>query len=115
MLTITKAPVFVAPGSVYSEGTGFEGHAFFEAPSIRKKGDTYYFIYSSQVCHELCYATSNKPDGDFVYRGVLISNGDMGIDSYKRIDMPGMYCANNHGSIVEILGDWYIFYHRSPA
>ena len=79
---------------------------------VRKKGDTYYFIYSSQVCHELCYATSNKPDGDFVYRGVLISNGDMGIDSYKRIDMPGMYCANNHGSIVEILGDWYIFYHR---
>jgi hypothetical protein len=26
--------------------------------------------------------------------------------------MPGCYCANNHGSIVNIKGEWYIFYHR---
>lgn len=58
MLTIREAPVFVAPGCEYGAGTGFEGHEFFEAPSIRKVGDTYYFVYSSILMHELCYATS---------------------------------------------------------
>ena len=37
MLTIKKAPQRVAPGCEYSAGTGFEGHEFFEAPSIRSR------------------------------------------------------------------------------
>lgn len=61
MLTIREAPVFVAPGCEYGAGTGFEGHEFFEASSIRKVGDTYYFVYSSILMHELCYATSKNP------------------------------------------------------
>ena len=112
MLTIRKAPVFIVPATHNSTGSGYEGHAFFEAPSIRKKDGLYYFIYSSQVCRELCYATSDRPDGGFVYRGVLVDNGDIGISTYKRADMPGCYCANNHGSMIEIKGQWYIFYHR---
>lgn len=112
MLTVKRKSVFVVPATHNSIGGQFEGHAFFEAPSIRKKDGTYIFIYSSQVCRELCYATSSRPDGDFTYRGVLVDNGDIGISSYKRADMPGYYCANNHGSIVEIEGQWYIFYHR---
>ena len=112
MLTIKEAPVFVAPGYEYSKGTQFENHAFFEAPSIRKNGDTYYFVYSSEVMHELCYATSKSPTKDFVYGGVIVSNCDMHIDTYKPADMPTAYGANNHGSIVKINDDWYIFYHR---
>ncbi len=112
MLTILEEPVTVVPGCEYSEGTGYEGHAFFEASSIRKKGDLYYFVYSSQVMHELCYATSRIPTGDFVYGGVIVSNCDLHIDTYKPGDMPAAYGANNHGSIVEIGQDWYVFYHR---
>ena len=112
MLTIVEEPVFVAPGCEYGEGSGFEGHEFFEAPSIRKIGDTYYFIYSSVVMHELCYATSKSPTKDFVYGGVLVSNCDLGIDTYKPADLPMAYGANNHGSMEKIGGDWYIFYHR---
>ncbi|MBP3352677.1 MAG: family 43 glycosylhydrolase [Lachnospiraceae bacterium] len=112
MLTIIEEPVFVVPGVEYSAGTCFEKHAFFEAPSIRKIGDTYYFIYSSEVMHELCYATSKDPRKDFVYGGVLVSNCDMHIDTYKPADMPMAYGANNHGSMVQIQDDWYIFYHR---
>lgn len=112
MLTVIEDPVFVMPGAVYSKGTPCEGHAFFEAPSIRKKGDTYFFIYSSQVCHELAYATSKNPTGGFEYQGVLVSNGDLNIDTYKPADKPMCYCANNHGSMVQIGDDWYIFYHR---
>lgn len=112
MLTIVDEPVFVAPSQPYSEGSGFEGHEFFEAPSIRKKGDIYYFVYSSIVMHELCYATSKFPNKGFEYQGVIISNCDLHIDSYKPADKPMYYGGNNHGSIVEINGDWYIFYHR---
>ncbi len=112
MLTIIEEPVFVVPGVEYSAGTCFEKHAFFEAPSIRKIEDTYYFIYSSEVMHELCYATSKNPRKDFVYGGVLVSNCDMHIDTYKPADMPMAYGANNHGSMVQIQDDWYIFYHR---
>lgn len=112
MLTIKIAPKFIAPGVMYADGTEYEGHAFFEAPSIRERNGIYYFIYSSQVCHELCYATSDNPEGPFTYGGVIVSNCDLGIDSYKPKMQPSAYGANNHGSIVEINGEWYIFYHR---
>ena len=112
MLTVVQPPVFVAPGSTTGQGTGFEGHEFFEASSIRKKEDVYYFIYSSVKFHELCYATSKEPTRGFVYQGVLISSGDLHIDSYKPAEKCAYYTANNHGSMVEIGGDWYVFYHR---
>lgn len=112
MLTVEQDPVFVIPSEAYGPGTCFENHAFFEASSIRKKGNTYYLIYSSQQIHELCYATSDRPDGGFVYGGVIVSNNDVGIGTYKKADLPMAYGGNNHGSIVEINGQWYIFYHR---
>ena len=112
MLTVEKAPVIVAPGSCYSKGTEYEGHAFFEAPSIRKKDGKYFFIYSSEVMHELCYATSDSPEGPFSYGGVIVSNCDLHIDSYKDASMSMACGANNHGSMVQIGDSWYIFYHR---
>jgi carboxylesterase type B len=115
MLTVRKAPKIIAPGSCYSQGTAFEHHAFFEAPSIRKHDDTYYFVYSSEVMHELCYATSKDPEGPYEYGGVIVSNCDLHIDSYKPADQATAYGANNHGSIVEIGSDWYIFYHRHTS
>ncbi|MBR5422281.1 MAG: family 43 glycosylhydrolase [Lachnospiraceae bacterium] len=112
MLTVEKAPRIVVPGSCYSEGTPFEGHAFFEAPSIRKRNGKYYFIYSSEVMHELCYATADDPEGPFSYGGVIVSNCDIGIDSFKKAEESVAYGGNNHGSIEQIGDDWYIFYHR---
>lgn len=112
MLTVEEKPRIIVPGREYSAGTEYEGHAFFEAPSIRKYGDKYYFIYSSELMHELCYAVSSEPTGGFTYGGVIVSNCDMHIDSYKPAGMPAAYGGNNHGSIVEINEKWYIFYHR---
>ena len=112
MLTIRRGPRFVAPGNCYSQGTGFEGHAFFEAPSIRKWKDLYYFVYSSEVMHELCYAVGEKPEGPFRYGGVISSNCDLHISSYKQPEISSAYGGNNHGSIIQINDDWYIFYHR---
>ncbi|MCR4590510.1 MAG: family 43 glycosylhydrolase [Lachnospiraceae bacterium] len=113
MLTVTLEPRHVVPSKPWSGGTGFEGHEYFEAPSVRKYDGIYYLIYSSIKCHELCYATSTSPTGDFKYRGVIISNTDIGIDSYKDKDMPAFYGANNHGGIIRLSNSKeYIFYHR---
>lgn len=111
MLTVKGEPVRIVPGIDRSAGTGFEGHAFFEASSIRKVGDMYYFIYSSEKNHELCYAVSRFPDREFRYGGVIVSSGDIGIKGRterQRLAATG----NNHGSIEQINGKWYVFYHR---
>lgn len=112
MLTVKEAPVFLIPGGCYGEGTGFEGHEFFEASSIRKLRDTYYLIYSSVAMNELCYATSQCPTKGFTYGGVIISNCDLNIGTYKPANKHAYPMGNNHGSIVEINGQWFIFYHR---
>ena len=109
MMTIKDTPKRIFP-AIY-KGTEFEGHPFFEASSMRKVGDKYYFVYSSYRNHELCYAVSDRPDGDFRYGGVIISNGDVGYKGRADKDRL-MRSGNNHGSIEFINGKWYIFYHR---
>lgn len=112
MLTVRTEPVTVAPSAPYAAGTSFANFPFFEASSIRKAGNTYYFIYSPISNHELCYARSSSPLGPFTFAGVIVSNSDLHIDSYKPADQPMFYGGNNHGSIEKINGQWYIFYHR---
>ncbi|MCR4646108.1 MAG: family 43 glycosylhydrolase [Oscillospiraceae bacterium] len=109
MLTVRDGPRHIIPYRV--KGTSFEAHPFFEAASMRKVGGKYYFVYSSQKNHELCYAVSDKPDRDFVFGGTIVSNGDVGYqgrDDADRLNMTG----TTHGSIIEIGGQWYVFYHR---
>ena len=87
------------------------GHLFFEASSLRKINSFYYFIYSSFYSHELCYATSDDPMGPFRYRGILHDNGDIGLNGITPENRV-TYTGNNHGSLVELNGRWYIFGHR---
>lgn len=109
MLTLKEIPRPMIPGGKHTKNTGFEGHGFFEASSIRKVGKKYYFVYSSHKSHELCYAVSEKPDRDFSYGGIIVSNGDIGLNGRKN---PAYTLGNNHGGIVQLNGSWYIFYHR---
>lgn len=109
MLTLKEVPHVSIPGGHHTAGTGFEGHGFFEASSIRKVGSKYYFVYSSHKSHELCYAVSDKPDRDFVYGGTIVSNGDVGLNGRTE---PLNTLGNNHGGMVKANGEWYIFYHR---
>lgn len=109
MLTVKSEPKLVAPCESVAQGTGFEGHGFYEASSPRKIGDTYYLVYSSVKSHDLCYATCDTPDGEYKYGGVIMSNGDVGLVSDEEAIA---YTGNNHGGLVEINGSWYIFGHR---
>lgn len=109
MVTLRGEPKLLFP----TKGPGaFPGHAFFEASSIRKEGDTYLFVYSSQQNHELCYATSKRPDGGFVYGGTLVDQGDLFLNGNREESKGVNYLGNTHGGLLHLGEDWYIFYHR---
>ena len=108
MKTIVRGPIEILPGANVAEGTGFEGHAFYEASSPRKINGKYVMVYSTEQSHELAYALSDSPLGKYSYAGVLVSNGDFGISSAA----PVMPYGNVHGGLVRLKGDWYVFYHR---
>lgn len=116
MITIIEKPKLIVPSVSYNGNElsleEYKSHEFFEASSIRKFNGKYYFIYSSDVCHELCYATSDSPTEGFKYGGILISNADFNIDTYKPADVKMRHSGNNHGSVELINGEYYIFYHR---
>lgn len=82
-------------------------HHFHEGSSLRKIGDTYYYVFADisrrrPTC--LGYATSGHPFGPFAYQGVIIDNADCDPETW-----------NNHGCIAEYHGQWYVFYHRSSG
>lgn len=109
MHTVISKPIRLVPGQDAAAGTEFEEHPFFEASSIRKFGEKFYFVYSSSWAHELCYATGDSPEGPFHYQGVVVSNGDVGLNGNQ---LPVNYMGNNHGGLVEVNGKYYIFWHR---
>ncbi len=111
MLTIKRGAFYLGVGPRNSKGTKYEGHEFLEASSMRKFEGKYYFIYSSQLSHELCYAVSDYPDKEFSYGGTLISNGDIGLTATNTKNALN-YTGNTHGSIIKIGDKYYIFYHR---
>lgn len=112
MKTVRTGPVSIGVrGKAEGKGTEYEGHEFFEASSMRKFNGKYYFIYSSFEGHELCYAVSDKPLEGFSFGGTLVSNGDVGIGGTPRSRAKN-YLGNTHGSLVEIGGTYYVFYHR---
>ena len=81
-----------------------EEHFFHEGSSMRKIGDTYYYVYADMERGKptaLGYSTGKTPFGPFTYRGIIIDNFDCDPASW-----------NNHGSIECINGQWYVFYHR---
>jgi len=111
MLTLKTRPHPLLPDVFDSSGTGFEGHEFFEASSIRKIGSVYYLIYSSVRSHELCYAVSDKPDSGFCFGGTVVDIGDVFLNS--RTEKDTLNClGNTHGGIECAEGQWYVFYHR---
>ena len=109
MKTILSEPVAIIPGGNLTEGTGFEGHGFYEASSPRKINGKYVMVYSAETSHEMAYAISDMPLGPYTYAGPLVSSADLG---FRDNNEPMMPYGNVHGGLVELGGDWYIFYHR---
>lgn len=111
MVTLKTEPKHLMPNLHEGAGTGFEGHEFFEASSIRKVNGRYYFVYSSVQSHELCYAVSDRPDGGYEFGGTLVDIGDVFLNG-KAAEEAVNCLGNTHGGIECCEGQWYVFYHR---
>lgn len=101
---------------------------FFEASSPRKVMGKYVYIFSKRyekpvpelgVFTEnngfLSYKFSDSPFGPFRDGGDISFNGG---EIIKMADGTGTMTypwGNNHGSIMEVNGQWYVFYHRQTG
>jgi hypothetical protein len=96
---------------------------FFEASSIRQVGNKYVMVFSGYSGKEyglgntnsaLRYAFGDSPLGPWRSGGVLVDSRGvvLGEDGAKLITTN--FGHNTHGSIQEINGQWYVFYHRPP-
>ena len=93
---------------------------------MRKVKDKYIFIYSSMLpegafglhrCnYNLAWAYSESPLGPFTYGGILIDARarDRDPQTGKTICTAHPY-GNTHGSICEINGQWWVFFHRQTG
>lgn len=98
---------------------------FFEASSMRKIKDKYIFIYSRWTGdgeyglpssnYTLAYAYSDNPLGPFTYGGTIIDARGRDTDAHGNVIFTATPNGNTHGSICEINGQWYVFYHRQSG
>ncbi|MBQ7419540.1 MAG: hypothetical protein IJV17_02225 [Prevotella sp.] len=96
---------------------------FFEASSIRQIGNKYVMIYSGFSGPEyglgrsnstLRYAFGDTPLGPWTSGGVLVdSRGVVPNEDGSHLTTTNAG-HNTHGSLQEINGQWYVFYHRPP-
>lgn len=85
------------------EATTIEAPDFFEASYMHKREDTYYFSYSTTFAEHTAtidYMMSDDPMTGFEFGGTILPNP------------AGNYSGNNHHSVVEYQGAWYVFYHN---
>jgi arabinoxylan arabinofuranohydrolase len=76
---------------------------FFEASFLHKREGRYYFSYSTTFANHsayIDYMVSDDPMTGFEYAGTILQNP------------AGNNYSNNHHSIVQYEGSWYIFYHN---
>ena len=96
---------------------------FFEASSIRQVGNKYVMVFSGYSGKEyglgntnsaLRYAYGDSPLGPWRSGGVLVDSRGVvpNADGSKLITTNAAH--NTHGSLQEINGQWYVFYHRPP-
>ena len=96
---------------------------FFEASSIRQVGNKYVMVFSGYSGKEYGlgntnsarrYAYGDRPLGPWRSGGVLVdSRGVVPNENGTRLTTTNA-AHNTHGSLQEINGQWYVFYHRPP-
>ncbi|MBR5085311.1 MAG: hypothetical protein IKX33_12000 [Prevotella sp.] len=96
---------------------------FFEASSIRQVGNKYVMVFSGYSGKEyglgntnsaLRYAYGDSPLGPWRSGGVLVdSRGVVPNEDGSKLTTTNA-AHNTHGSLQEINGQWYVFYHRPP-
>ena len=113
-------------GSEYKalyKGQGPLDFNFFEASSIRQVGNKYVMVFSGYSGKEyglgntnsaLRYAFGDSPLGPWRSGGVLVDSRGVVLDADGSHLITTNAAHNTHGSLQEINGQWYVFYHRPP-
>ena len=105
------------------EGEDLGAYNFFEASSIRKVGNKYVSIYSGYSGPDygigssnstLRYAYGDTPLGPWRSGGVLVDSRAPVLNKDGSAIETTNAAHNTHGSIEQINGQWYVFYHRPP-
>ena len=100
-----------------------EDFNFFEASSIRKVGNKYVMIFSGYSGPDygvgssnstLRYAYGDSPLGPWRSGGVLVDSRGIVLNQDGTALTETNSGHNTHGSIEQINGKWYAFYHRPP-
>lgn len=102
--------------------------AFYEASSPRKIMGKYVYVYSKRAnIHQpelgvyedcngfLSYKVSDKPLEGFKDGGDISFNGGEIIFDEEGKGHMSFKWGNNHGSLMQVNGQWYIFYHRQTG
>lgn len=96
---------------------------FFEASSIRKVGNKFVTVYSGYSGPDygmgssnstLRYAYADSPLGPWKSGGVLVDSRAPVLNQDGSALQTTYSGHNTHGSIQNINGQWYAFYHRPP-
>ena len=113
-------------GSTYKalyEGQNPLDFNFFEASSIRQVGNKYVMVFSGYSGKEyglgntnsaLRYAYGDSPLGPWRAGGCVVDSRGVVLSEDGSHLITSNAAHNTHGSIQEINGQWYIFYHRPP-
>ena len=101
---------------------------FFEASSPRKVLGKYVYIFSRRYEKPvpelgvfepnngfLSYRFSDSPFGPFIGGGDISFNGGEILRDAEGVGTMTYPWGNNHGSIMEVNGKWYVFYHRQTG
>lgn len=114
------------PGTKYPalyEGQNPGDFNFFEASSIRQVGNKYVMVFSGfsgpdyglwSTNSALRYAYGDSPLGPWRSGGVLVDSRGIVPNEDGTHLTTSNFNHNTHGSIQEIGGQWYVFYHRPP-
>ena len=114
------------PGSEYKalyEGQNPLDFNFFEASSIRQVGNKYVMVFSGYSGKEyglgntnsaLRYAYGDSPLGPWRSGGVLVDSRGVVLNEDGTKLITTNFGHNTHGSLQEINGQWYVYYHRPP-
>ena len=96
---------------------------FFEASSIRQVGNKYVMVFSGysgpdyglgSTNSALRYAYGDTPLGPWRSGGVLVDSRGVVLNEDGSKLITTNWGHNTHGSLQEINGQWYVFYHRPP-
>lgn len=96
---------------------------FFEASSIRQVGNKYVMVFSGysgpdyglgSTNSALRYAYGDTPLGPWRSGGVLVDSRGVVLNEDGSALATTNFAHNTHGSLQEINGQWYVFYHRPP-